>query len=661
MPPGDDGADLAAGYIARWRPSSVSPQAAAFARQVVPAGGAGRAGAGEEPAVGGGQARRLRDSARPGPGAGGAAAPVGDRAVHPVRAGRCPAWRGGRCARTCGSSAAGWCRSCIRQDMPLPRERAKAPYSPAEIAGYLALADAQPTLRGGCARAGLICLGAGAGLIRADLRAVHGTDVTCRSGGVIVAVRGARPRAVPVLARYHGRLLAAAAFAGTGLICGGTDPGRRNITTPLIRSLAGGAGLPRLDTSRLRATWLADVADLLGLATFMHAAGITCSQRLGDLLAGLEPAAEANAVRLLGAARPHDPAAGPGGDHRPLRHRAADRAAAAHRGPRPAAAGPHPAARHADRAGRPPARPPHPRPPGPGHPARGRPAAARRGRGLEARPAPADLPPDRADLRPRRGRAGQGHPRRAALRPAAAPLRRPARGIHPGGVQGRQHVAGRRLDRRGNLLPAPVPRHQRLRRPRSLLGTPLRRRPRPGQRAVLRLLPLRRHHDARGARPARPRAGPADDRLLLPPRPGPRPGPRAHRDARPRHRPRRHPGRLRLRPPRRRRLGPPAPAVRRASWSRTCTPPTAAPAAPTTAPSSPTATSTARPPPARCWNSHPWPATPPRNKPPPTTSRPPRPPATSSAGSPATTPTATTASPAPRPWARSAARSGPPP
>ena len=48
----------------------------------------------------------------------------------------------------------------------------------------------------------------------------------------------------------------------------------------------------------------ADVADLLGLATFMHAAGITCSQRLGDLLAGLEPATEADAVRLLGAARP---------------------------------------------------------------------------------------------------------------------------------------------------------------------------------------------------------------------------------------------------------------------------------------------------------------------------------------------------------------------
>ena len=142
------------------------------------------------------------------------------------------------------------------------------------------------------------------GLIRSDLREVRGTDVACRAGGVIVSVRGARPRTVPVLARYHARLLAAAASAGTGLICGGDDPGRRNITNPLIRALDGGTGLPRLDTSRLRATWLAEVAQLLGLATFMQAAGISCSQRLGDLVAGLEPSGEAGAVRLLGARRP---------------------------------------------------------------------------------------------------------------------------------------------------------------------------------------------------------------------------------------------------------------------------------------------------------------------------------------------------------------------
>jgi hypothetical protein len=97
--------------------------------------------------------------------------------------------------------------------------------------------------------------------------------------------------------------VAAARFAGNGLVCGGTEPGRRNITSTLTAALDGGGGLPKLDTSRLRATWLADCAGLLGLATFMHAAGISCPQRLGDLVAGLEPGSEADAVRLLGAAR----------------------------------------------------------------------------------------------------------------------------------------------------------------------------------------------------------------------------------------------------------------------------------------------------------------------------------------------------------------------
>jgi hypothetical protein len=152
--------------------------------------------------------------------------------------------------------------------------------------------------------AGLVCLGAGAGLIRGDLRDVRGADVACRSGGVVVQVRGPRARAVPVLARYQEPLLAAAARAGTGLVCGGAETGRRNLTYPLVSALDGGGGLARLDTSRLRATWLADCGELLGLATFMRAAGISCSQRLGDLVAGLEPGGEAAAVRLLGAARP---------------------------------------------------------------------------------------------------------------------------------------------------------------------------------------------------------------------------------------------------------------------------------------------------------------------------------------------------------------------
>ena len=185
-------------------------------------------------------------------------------------------------------------------DRSLPRERAKAPYAPAQIDGYLALAAAQPAAARRMRAAGLVCLGAGAGLIRADLRTVRGSDIARRPGGVIVQVNGNRPRAVPVLARYHEPLLASAAFAGTGLVTGGRDPARRNVTAPLVRALAAGTGLPRLDTSRLRATWLRDCAQQIGLATFMHAAGITCSQRLGDLVAGLAPGGEAEAIALLG-------------------------------------------------------------------------------------------------------------------------------------------------------------------------------------------------------------------------------------------------------------------------------------------------------------------------------------------------------------------------
>jgi len=42
------------------------------------------------------------------------------------------------------------------------------------------------------------------------------------------------------------------------------------------------------------------MAETIGLRVFMDAAGITCSQRLGDLVAGLLPPSEEEAVALLG-------------------------------------------------------------------------------------------------------------------------------------------------------------------------------------------------------------------------------------------------------------------------------------------------------------------------------------------------------------------------
>jgi integrase len=288
-----------AGYIGRWQPSSVTPQAASFARAVVAAAGPhGRERAKNLLWAAG----KLADY-----GIGLGLDPVPQVLLHPSVIERFTAHAPGLSGvtrRTLRTSLRFLARRLVPAlapaDAPLPRERAKAPYRPAEIDGYLALAAAQPTAARRVRAAALVCLGAGAGLIRADLRAVRGTDIITRSGGVLVIVRGARPRTVPVLARYHQPLLAAAEFAGDQLVTGGTGPDRRNITTPLITALAGGTGLPRLDTSRLRATWLAGCAEVLGLATFMAAAGITCSQRLGDIIAALQPGDEAEAVALLG-------------------------------------------------------------------------------------------------------------------------------------------------------------------------------------------------------------------------------------------------------------------------------------------------------------------------------------------------------------------------
>jgi integrase len=185
---------------------------------------------------------------------------------------------------------------------PLPRERAKAPYSEAEVEGYLRLAAAQPTDARRKRATALVCLGAGAGLVGGELRHIAGGDVRRRSGGLVVEVSGCRARAVPVLARFHPPLEEAARFAGRGYLLGGRERDRRNLTDALGAALSSDASLPRLEAGRLRATWLCECARLIGLAAFMRAAGIRCSQRLGDLVAELPEAEEETAVALLGGA-----------------------------------------------------------------------------------------------------------------------------------------------------------------------------------------------------------------------------------------------------------------------------------------------------------------------------------------------------------------------
>ena len=194
----------------------------------------------------------------------------------------------------------------------------------------------------------------------------------------------------------------------------------------------------------------------------------------------------------------------------------------------------------------------------------------------------------------------------------------------------------------------------------SILGAPQERPAALRRRAVLRLLLLRRHHDARRARPAGPGVRAADHPLIMRHRPCPRARPRPDRATRRRDRARRHPRRLRLRPPHPRELGGPA-APAGAQLIQDLHPHDRGPNGTHHG--------------AIISNGNLYcPATPrallelgplardaTRGRPRHTTPGPPSWPATNSAASPATTPTATTASCAPPPWARPAARSARPP
>jgi len=186
--------------------------------------------------------------------------------------------------------------------LPLPRQRAKTPYSDAEVAAYLALAAHQPTESRRHRLGGLLALCLGAGLSGEDLRHVTGAHVRRHGKAVVVVVEGRRPRVVPVLARYHYRLEAAAAFAADGYVTGGVGPWRHNVTNGLVASVAGGIDLPPLEVSRMRVTWLATQAERLGLRALFAAAGFTHSQQLCDLVAALPAPSTAELIIRLGGA-----------------------------------------------------------------------------------------------------------------------------------------------------------------------------------------------------------------------------------------------------------------------------------------------------------------------------------------------------------------------
>ena len=104
-----------------------------------------------------------------------------------------------------------------------------------------------------------------------------------------------------MLSAYHDRLLASAQTFADSYMVSGVNPDSHNVTNPIIRAMSAVTDLPRLETARLRSTWLVSVSQAIGLRAFMDAAGVCCSQRLGDLVSYLDAPTEHQMVALLGA------------------------------------------------------------------------------------------------------------------------------------------------------------------------------------------------------------------------------------------------------------------------------------------------------------------------------------------------------------------------
>lgn len=296
---GAGSSDLARAAIAAYRPRSLSPAAAAFAREVVPAAAPATSARAKALLFAAGRLAGFAEQA----GLQLDEALLSEAVIERLVLVGCEGLRPAT-VRTLRTNLRALARAVERYPQPAPvplaRERAKAPYSEAEIDAYLRLAGALSSERRRMRAAALVCLGAGAGVIAGELRHLHGSDVVERAGGMLVVLCGRRARSVPVLGRYRPPLLEAASFARAGLICGGREPGRRNVSDELCGLLSSDRSLPRLEPGRLRSSWLVACARQIGLGAFMQAAGVRCTQRLGDLVGRLPPVGEEDLVALLG-------------------------------------------------------------------------------------------------------------------------------------------------------------------------------------------------------------------------------------------------------------------------------------------------------------------------------------------------------------------------
>ena len=172
----------------------------------------------------------------------------------------------------------------------VPRSRVRPPYSAAEVDGLWRLTTVQSSRLRRRRLQTLLACSLGAGCAAEDFRTLTPSDVERRAEGVIVHLRGNRPRSVWLLDKYRAPLLQAAGDCDELYLLGGTKVDRRSVTNGLLRSLELDSSLPAIEPGRLRSTWLLEhLAAGTRLDVLMRAAGITSPASLIDLVPYLIP------------------------------------------------------------------------------------------------------------------------------------------------------------------------------------------------------------------------------------------------------------------------------------------------------------------------------------------------------------------------------------
>lgn len=185
----------------------------------------------------------------------------------------------------------------------LPRNRLAAPYSPAEVGGFLEAAGQQATASRTRAAFGLLAGGLGAGLMPGEHLAITGRSVTVDGEATVLTVAGARPRDIPVLTAYAPLMRTLAARYPDQPLVGPTSETSKNRLNKLVGRIEIPHRLPPLTAPRLRTTWLVTLlAAGVPLPELLASAGLASTGNLIDLVPHLPRLPEAEARQVIASA-----------------------------------------------------------------------------------------------------------------------------------------------------------------------------------------------------------------------------------------------------------------------------------------------------------------------------------------------------------------------